>query len=1373
MSKIGLTNNKKQLKSSNDIDNNKDVELNDGSEDEKPKKVTKKNVKKEPAVVKEKIEKYESDNDICVTKDFFNTKCNDENEIHVKKTCSCIFDSQIAYIADSLKCNDENNEKFVTIGDYLNNKEIQKEVSDKKIYLVCKENEELIKYESDKKKNHFKHKNCEHGNMSEWHKKWQSEFDETEIQIGNRYADVLCGNYVLEFQHSPISKELVDTRLKNYKDNGKSLLWIIDCNGKLDVDNFDKNYVIRFRYNKWIYESFTGCEYVLLNIGEKIFRINPNFVKGYCVLVGEHKDRKTFIEEIKLDKIVWGELFEYTGKIYQNQRGAGCGKTYESVRIVTKNIFRDKNYFIYLTKLSSAVNAIKTEILDLRKEIDGGTQFELKITDFKEIPVIDKKTKKIDIKKHHFECLRNGAKATILIGTVDSFTMSLHSGKINNNSLDIFQDVVTSLGNGNINKNASFRQHKLSVKTIILVDESQDLDKSYFDAFWKILNFTNSDVYLIGDRLQSILSSENVFTYLEKNRCLFNNILYDKNSSINKVERFHNPIFKDFVNNVVNFDWYCGLPKITNICTRTETCGHIHKNNYDAVKIFQIPVIYSNDHEEDKIANCVDMIIKYMEKEIIENSYLPHDFMIIFPILSKNLLASRICERIQEFWDEKVNDKVYLKILKTDEYWNNNAKKGKKFVFLHKSEEGQPINLEESKNATQILTIHSAKGNGRKCVFVLGLNDYALKLFSTSISKQSSPNIVYDSLVHVAMTRHKEKLYVGLQNDNGDIWTKFNNLKNIKKEWKIKMDGTIKPVNPDNFDLRYDKIIEYYVKNSDSYEKLCNEIIIPEKMLGKFLFDENFRGLIGMEHHIIRQKSLEYNFLFNMYIDGSRGDEQFTKQMRNISKKEPRKFIHNEYFKYLDTISKNSKSKQYNDTNFIPVLEYARVDKSSYGKYADILEKYIKNIQLKIKNEKLAELCPIECVVYSFMCEIIDNHYYADISITDVYSTFYYYDEYVSLKGIDEKHTKEYKCECTKCFSKKSNSEMLSNQAYIVGETVVNHYTSLNKVSTLYKKFLKKIQNYLNEPVKCFKTKKTFHLLRSSDFNISRKFNLIGLSDNYIVHVILRHSVNLLNINNILTNVVFDNYLLSCFKEEDSNLEYKNKLVLACVISLDLDEPIFVEFDISKYFDFLTKTILNFLCEKYYLINDQVVKRYEWILNNSKHKNMELDFKEFWLNFLSCGEYKIPDYICSYVEKVYNGYLFDKDEDNIFSEDSENITDDLAKDLEKIKPKNILENINTIAKKKIKDLLIQKRKNTLNYLKNNRDKIIGRRNEKIINCVHDEEMTDDSFDDESYCVEKNIFKKSESDEKPKKISKKKIVLKDDKPKRVTKNSKEK
>lgn len=111
--------------------------------------------------------------------------------------CDCYFDSQYAYIVKKL--NDEiSEENKITIVEYLDNEKLQIKIKKNKQYLVCSNGNELIKYESNIKRSHFKHKNDPNSDgMSEWHKNWQSNFEITEKPIGNRFADACVDNVVL------------------------------------------------------------------------------------------------------------------------------------------------------------------------------------------------------------------------------------------------------------------------------------------------------------------------------------------------------------------------------------------------------------------------------------------------------------------------------------------------------------------------------------------------------------------------------------------------------------------------------------------------------------------------------------------------------------------------------------------------------------------------------------------------------------------------------------------------------------------------------------------------------------------------------------------------------------------------------------------------------------------------------------------------------------------------------------------------------------------------------------------------------------------------------------------------------------------------
>ena len=244
---------------------------------------------------------------------------------------------------------------------------------------------------------------------------------------------------------------------------------------------------------------------------------------------------------------------------------------------------------------------------------------------------------------------------------------------------------------------------------------------------------TNIDVYVIGDKLQSIWGAENIYTYMEHNDLA---IPVAKSNGRNHVMRFHNEHFRPFVNSIISFQKY-GLPPIEAICNKPG-CVHSHEIPYHTFK--------TDDYDYTS-----DRVLEYMTMEIAKHDYLPHNFMIIFPILKNNVLADVLYSKIQRFWKKRLGEDQH--------------------VFLHRSVEGQTINLKESEKATRILSIHTSKGNGCEVVFLMGLTEKALRVFS----KQTG-NLVYDSLLHVAITRQKKSLYIGLDNDYDDIYRRLKNV---------------------------------------------------------------------------------------------------------------------------------------------------------------------------------------------------------------------------------------------------------------------------------------------------------------------------------------------------------------------------------------------------------------------------------------------------------------------------------------------------------------------------------------------------------------------------------------------------------------------
>ena len=116
---------------------------------------------------------------------------------------------------------------------------------------------------------------------------------------------------------------------------------------------------------------------IYLDFENKIYKINPNEVKSNMIDVIEYKTKIDFINSFKNNINIWSTKKIFQCTLYHNQRGAGCGKTYESIQLMDKDEkFKHKELFIYLTKAHSAKEVIYNE---LKEQYNRGELLNLKI----------------------------------------------------------------------------------------------------------------------------------------------------------------------------------------------------------------------------------------------------------------------------------------------------------------------------------------------------------------------------------------------------------------------------------------------------------------------------------------------------------------------------------------------------------------------------------------------------------------------------------------------------------------------------------------------------------------------------------------------------------------------------------------------------------------------------------------------------------------------------------------------------------------------------------------------------------------------------------------------------------------------------------
>lgn len=1205
------------------------------------------------------------------------------------KICNCVFDSQIAYIVKELNQSPKNP---ITIEDFLKDDSIRTKVKKNLSYLVCSNGNQLITYQSNKRKSHFKHKNnfnaCTN-EMTRWHREWQECFDEEyrEISIGNRRADVFIHKKVLEFQHSPISRENVKLRLDNYTSHGYELIWIIDCNDSINIETkniytktngnnsgssdpgFYESYLITFNKSYyWKYENFLDNEFIYLHHKRSIYKINPNLIKSRMIETTEYMYERDFVESITSNTFDWTPIPPDLGTIYFNQRGAGCGKTYESIQLLIDEKFSSKEIFIYLTKMHSAKDVILKELeeqyssnkltklvnmhgrynekmKDILDSYDGPNDMyemaryiEKRMTLNKKIIDIlkDHNGKKIDDIIQYFDLnnnktlLRSNNKNSkqyvidfrrvdtlsdvkVVIGSIDSFTYAVtNKGKIETS--DYFLGLAKAIKQGNILKTnngkvsnngkiryANTKNTKLNKKCLIIIDETQDLDKDYIEAFAEIIKTTGIDVYIIGDKLQSIMSEHNVYTFMDKNTLPVTVI---RSEAINRVQRFHNIQFKNFVNQIVPFKQF-NLPPIDSICNRD---GCKHDDKAKPFHIFRMPKIYSNDFRITEISKIIDDIIMYMDREISEHQYLPKNFMFIFPILKGNILASQLESRLRTYWINKMKNTEYLKIVKKkDPDWQKNLGDTEyhEYAMLHKSEEGQPINLSESEHYTRLVSIHASKGNGCEVVFVLGLSEKSLTRFS-----KLKNNLVYESLLHVALTRQKRSIYIGIEENGDDIYNRFRKISEIEGN----------SITPQIDHLKIHRKIDEcvtHIFDTDLFNKLNEDIIKPGEYINYVPSNNSNKNIIDQNHHIIRY----YVFMYQMRVRLTQHQESNNDDMsqfktilykRAICK--PHIYSYSDYYKLLYKISNRAKlpiNDRYKpEISGIPILSIDDNEKSPYYEYCNKLKDLIGIINTKIinaqKEDSLPKLEPLECVVLEYMIQIIDHGSYCDVPIMKVYDVMFHY-----------------------------------SNPYEYSKIIQDFHNSVRIVENIYDSYCSQISEIFGDDTFKYNINHNVHYsCDSSNFDIYNRFDILGYSSEYVIEFIIVPQFNKLNFYEVICGMIFYTHLLqnsrgTPFKttgEVDNYDKFNGKKVWGCILTLDSNDPIMFPINLDSKNKLIRNLVGKYLESDYSSYHGLIYDFYNFLYRNKPQNQNSV---EHTCKVLDEKIYdKIPSYIKDFFRKM-------------------------------------------------------------------------------------------------------------------------------------------
>lgn len=1040
--------------------------------------------------------------------------------------------------------------------------------------VTCKHDHPLVFCNGKYVKKYLRHENqndvLKGGDMSDWHKELQGLFRHTEYkykkrgkeQLKDRRADVyLDETHILELQHSNIEYSEVVCRYNDYALHNVSVIWLIDGNtNDVIIEELDHGgYLIEFK-SKWKYKSFQQkYDYILLDIGGKIFKIGVNLVTNKMFRAKEYKNRDDIVHMLTHSPSeIWNMWSDETNEIKPTltikQEGAGNGKTFGIWKTISLSF--DKSTYIICTKQHTAKEVILKELNDQakRKEFHVVNNM-IELTDER-----SNKQIKVNYKHKHSnrECL-------VIIGTIDSFIWGLTSKSTGGNNLfeGLLKNVIQN-GCDKINKNNGEMKYaqeyiKLNNMCEVWLDESQDLSILYYKAIVKIILNTKIDCVVVGDKLQSLEYEQNFMTHIEPSDYI--NIIHEQPKNINRRIKVQNMSQK--INTLIKFGAF-GVPEIS-----IENEDKLEYRYKDTIETFQQKIKKKDIETEETIDLEVDNIITMVGKEVKQFGYKPNDFLFIFPIMKNNTVAGELETALNEYWVKTLGYK--------DEY--------KQFAVLHKHEDGTVIDTSKSIDASRIMSIKASKGDGRSVVFVLDVTENALKLFSNH-----EKNVIYESMLHVALTRAKHKIYFGLCNNNDDIDKRFSML-----DYNIEYKPSVSKSSSLNNISRFinGRELENILQNNGVKEYQDNEDKKSEN-----------QSIIDWEYHCVRRSIFHIYVFFEIYNLNNNerffNNSQLKVTLDKISKIKVKCVNGKELYSEL---RQKSDYKIMKDLNYIPVWNN---ESYSHKKLSKTLKDKIISIQSRYRRDHLSigVLTPFECSILHYCIDIFCNKIYHDVTPSLMYNIIKSFE----LSG-DEKELIE------------ETKNIKNVMARLLSENIFKQDNISWNIEHVV------MYNGNNDNLK-----------------IHTRFPIIGNSETDVYHFKLVTDLSRINYAEVMNDIALERFIISNANSNEYDVNnmtrFSKKRIITIIVILKKNTYEVLDWTFDDNIKGQMKLILkNAICKKY---NNHNIEYYNYC------KNIKTGSKTKWEGFQSPyqfisnelfkdGRRKPPIYVKNFFDYLHGG----------------------------------------------------------------------------------------------------------------------------------------
>lgn len=835
-------------------------------------------------------------------------------------------------------------------------------------------------------------------------------------------------------------------------------------------------------------------------------------------------------------------------KIQIIQKGAGNGKTYDLIqKLGNSNTYK---YFIILVKQHSAKYIIK-------KEFDEQiSQNQLHLTVESDV----------FIQKKHIICANH---KIFIIATIDSFMYKLGNNRVD--AKNKFEAITKSILNIPIH-NIKFGDITINFnnQVLIAIDETQDLPDYYGISLIHILVNTGAHLYAIGDKLQSIETHNNTFNMFHNLN--HPNIRVVRRRPINICRRFNSEIICRFVNKMIDFKFF-GLPSIQ-VNNPTSSSG-------DVIIIRGRINKYNNNILEDE---TYKKIVELYEKEVEKNNRKPEDFLIVIAdYIKHNHIVSQLDIWINTFWQKK--------------YCRENINS-----YVHESSECQSIDLNESSDKTRIVSIQSAKGDGRPVVFVLGLSEKGLCRYNTFVGDQK-----YESLLHVALTRAKEKMIVHVDSPLvDDIYERIKNTKfhviDTEKTGQLN----------DNPHININDMVNIGANDAHIF-RLCK--LLQTELIKK----SSTNDIIDITYHNIRRDVLNFLTTIKIYnskkvydIDGNNIKKSACANLIRLKdipiKRYDCKYHHNlhrlgddgnycseqfngldkctimnKYFNECKKFSYGLPLKNEPTNHNIIVFNYAQNPQSLINTYYTIIIATIKNIQYKINqllqstknksNKYMLNLCPFECVAYAY-ATAKSQEYIRFMTVYYITEKFYnhYQHDHSNTKYKGKIHN--FECKCDLLFPRNTNN----NESV----KIIRFIATINKFNGIIDDYFKKYQNEQYHDVEDFIQLIPYSLC-DNQYKIRPKIKFVSTNPTEIRLIFIEPNINDINYYDkigelLISYICFKSFQYICEYHKITDKKYatlfKNKKVICVLFTLEECKELYMD-EIYKKNNKEIKSIVN------------------------------------------------------------------------------------------------------------------------------------------------------------------------------------------------------